>query len=303
MITRQINTLKIMKLIYFVLIFLNSTRNVRAKSESSGEYLQKVMFQLQEFNVPSPINIYNRMPPNKNIIYTNRDRQNPGVQRINMNTQRNAQRYQNHSLQHHEPVFNEKIDLHPTDLSFSHYHEPHIPTVTKIREPEVLGFTRAELAAMYKSALQKGSTISLSSLTNALSSGEIPQVTQTHVEFPIKQPLYQYYFFPLKTFMSEFKKDYGYKTIPVSAYDSTEAAQTTQTQLSNPLFVAISTFVTMAIVFMMSVLFLPKLAQFDILPARSIQDDFFYLTNIVANAIEHYNLLEKFRNHRINSIR
>ena len=91
--------------------------------------------------------------------------------------------------------------------------QPHIPTVTKIREPEVLGFTRAELAAMYKSALQKGSTISLSSLTNALSSGEIPQVTQTHVEFPIKQPLYQYYFFPLKTFMSEFKKDYGYKTI------------------------------------------------------------------------------------------
>lgn len=112
-----------MKLIYLVLILLNLTRNVRAKSESSGEYLQKVMFQLQEFNVPSSINIYDRMSPSKNIIYTNRDRQNPGVQRINMNTRRNAQRYQNHSLQHHNPVFNEKIDLHPTDLSFSHYHE------------------------------------------------------------------------------------------------------------------------------------------------------------------------------------
>lgn len=82
-----------------------------------------------------------------------------------------------------------------------------------MQAPEALGFTRAELATMYKNALEKGSTISLSSLTNALSTGEMPQVTETHVEFPIKQPLYQYYFFPLKTFMSEFKKDHGYKTI------------------------------------------------------------------------------------------
>lgn len=49
----------------------------------------------------------------------------------------------------------------------------------------------------------------------------------------------------------------------------------------------------MAIVFMMSVLFLPKLTQLDIFHARSIQDDFFYLSNIVKNAIEHYNVLEK----------
>ncbi|XP_033196987.1 uncharacterized protein LOC117160377 [Bombus vancouverensis nearcticus] len=300
------NTSKRMKLIYLVLVVLNSVRNVRMNGESSGEYLQKVMFQLQEFNVPSPTNIYDRRLSNngyKNVIYMNKDRQNYQVQKINMNTQRNTQKYQNHSFQHHNTILNEKVDLHPTDLSFSQYHEPHIPIVTKVKNPEVLGFTRAELAAMYKSALEKGSTISLSSLTNALSSGEVPQITQTHVEFPIKQPLYQYYFFPLKTFMSEFKKDRGYKTIPAHAYDKTEAAQTTQTQLSNPIFVAISTFVTMAIVFMMSVLFLPKITQLEIFPARSIQDDFFYLTNIVTNAIERYNLLEKFRDHHVNTIR
>lgn len=91
--------------------------------------------------------------------------------------------------------------------------QPQVPIAAKVREPEAIGFTRGELATMYKSALEKGSTISLSSLTNALSTGEVPQVTQTHVEFPIRQPLYQYYFFPLKTFMSEFKKDHGYKTI------------------------------------------------------------------------------------------
>lgn len=66
---------------------------------------------------------------------------------------------------------------------------------------------------MYKNALEKGSTINLSSLTNALSSGEVPQISQTHIEFPVKQPLYEYYFFPLKTFISEFKKNHGYKTI------------------------------------------------------------------------------------------
>lgn len=66
---------------------------------------------------------------------------------------------------------------------------------------------------MYKNALEKGSTINLSSLTNALSSGEIPQISQTHIEFPVKQPLYEYYFFPLKTFISELKKNHDYKTI------------------------------------------------------------------------------------------
>lgn len=90
--------------------------------------------------------------------------------------------------------------------------QPHEYAI-KTQDPEVLGFTRAELASMYKDALQRGSSVSFSSLTNALASGEIPQVTQTHVEFPVKSPSYQYYFFPLKSFMSEFKKDHGYKTI------------------------------------------------------------------------------------------
>ncbi|XP_017794911.1 PREDICTED: uncharacterized protein LOC108576427 [Habropoda laboriosa] len=293
--------------IYLAFVFFNPIGYVKTNGESSGEYLQKVMFQLQEFNVPPPINSYDRLSSNKdykNVAHANKYRQNYGVQRISMNTRQNAQKYQNQSFQHYNVLPNKKLDLHSTDFdNFSHYYQPHVPAVTKVREPEILGFTRPELAAMYKSALEKGSTMSLSSLTNALSSGELPQVTQTHVEFPVKQPLYQYYFFPLKTFMSEFKKNHGYKTIPAPAFDNTGAAQTTQTQLSNPLFVAISTFVTMAIVFMMSVLFLPKLTQLDILHARSIQDDFFYISNIVTNAIERYNIIEKFKDYPVDSVR
>lgn len=287
-----------MKLIYVALIFLNPVRNVRGNSESSGEYLQKAIYQLQEFNIPSSVNVYNRLPQShdyRNAYYHN-DRQNYGIQRINMNARRNAQTYKNHSLPYYNVSPNERVGLHLIDLENSaNYREP--STVTKIQEPEALGFTRAELAAMYKNALEKGSQISLPSLTNALASGDVPQVTQTHVQFPNKQPLYQYYFFPLKTFASEFKKDHGYKTIPAPApaFDNTAAAaHATHSQLSNPLFVAISTFITTAIMFMMSILFLPKLIPLDILHARNFQDDFFYLSNVIANAIERSRFLDKF---------
>lgn len=299
----EINTMERMKLIYLALVFLNPIRNIKSNGESSGEYLRKAIFQLQEFNVPSPTNAYNHVPSNqdyKNVIYMDKERQNHEVQRINMNAQRNIQKYQNQSFQHYNVLPSKKIDQRISDSEV--YYEPNVHSVTKVRKPEVLGFTRTELAAMYKNALEKGSTMSLSTFNNALISGEPPQVTQTHVEFPVKQPLYQYYFFPLKTFMSEFKKDHGYKTIPASTVDNTQAAQTTQTNLSNPLFVAISTFVTMAIVFMMSVLFLPKLTQLDILNRRAIQDDFVYLSDIVTNAIERSHFLDRFNDH-VDSVR
>ena len=295
---RKMKATRRIKLICFALIALKpADARTPARGESSGEYLQKVMFQLQEFNVPSSVNVYDRLND-----YKSNEKQGYAVQRINMNARQNVQRYRNHTFPRYNVLPSEKIDLRRADSeSISQYYQP--PTVTKVSEPEMLGFTRAELAAMYKSALEKGSTMGLSSLTNALSTGEAPQVTDTHVEFPVKQPLYQYYFFPLKTFVSELRKDHGYKTIPATAFDNTEAAQTTQTQLSSPLFVAVSTFVTMAIVFMMSVLFLPKLPQFDILHSRGIQDDFVYLSNVVTNAIDRYNLLEKFKGRHVDFIR
>lgn len=54
---------------------------------------------------------------------------------------------------------------------------------------------------------------------------------------------------------------------------------------------------------MMTVLFLPKFTQLDVLPERNIQDDFFYLTNIVTNATERNNFLDKFINHYINFVK
>ncbi|XP_053994481.1 uncharacterized protein LOC128884848 [Hylaeus volcanicus] len=292
---RKMNATRRMKLICIALVLLNP---VNAKTQTSGEYLRNVMIELRDFNVPPPINIYDKH------VYNDKNKQNYATQRINMNAQENTGKHRNQSFPHYNILLNDKIHLNRIDSATpSRYYQSYSPSITKMQEPEALGYTRAQLAAMYKNALEKGSTMSLSSLTNALSAVEIPQATDTRVELSGKQPLYQYYFFPLKTFMSEFKKDHGYKTIPAPAFDNTEAAQTTQTQLSNPLFVAISTFVTMAIVFMMSVLFLPKLSQLDILHSRAIQDDFFHLSNIVTNAIERYNHLENYKEHDLDYVR
>lgn len=78
----------------------------------------------------------------------------------------------------------------------------------QVKQPGPLAFTRAELAALYKKALEKGSAISVASLTQALNaaSGNTP-VQTGHSELPVK-PMYNYYFFPLKSFASELQRDH-----------------------------------------------------------------------------------------------
>lgn len=110
-----------MKLIYLILIFFNFIKNIKTNDKSSGEYLQNVMLQLQEFNVPSSINNYDRLSSNndyKNVIYMNEDQQNHKIQKINMNIRRNTEKHQNHSFQQYDIFFNKKIDL-----NVPHYYE------------------------------------------------------------------------------------------------------------------------------------------------------------------------------------
>jgi len=82
----------------------------------------------------------------------------------------------------------------------------------KVKQPEPLAFTRAELAALYKKALEKGSAISVTSLTQALNAaggngnGNAPSQAG-HPQLPVK-PMYNYYFFPLKSFASELQRDH-----------------------------------------------------------------------------------------------
>jgi len=81
----------------------------------------------------------------------------------------------------------------------------------KVKQPEPLVLTRAKLAALYKQALEKGSAINVAALTQALNAAgngnATPQVG--HLQLPAKYPLYNYYFFPLKSFASELQGDHN----------------------------------------------------------------------------------------------
>lgn len=80
-----------------------------------------------------------------------------------------------------------------------------------------------------------------------------------------------------------------------AATENMENPENTQKQLMNPLFVAIGTFISMALLFMMGVLFFPKLPHFELFNARVADDDFQRLTAFVTNAIDRRNMLDKLQ--------
>ena len=81
----------------------------------------------------------------------------------------------------------------------------------------------------------------------------------------------------------------------IPMYAATETTENTQKQLMNPLFIAIGTFISMALLFMMGVLFLPKLPHLELFNARLVNnDDFLRLTTFVMNAIDERNRWQNF---------
>lgn len=85
---------------------------------------------------------------------------------------------------------------------------------------------------------------------------------------------------------------FSFQLVPM--YAGTETTENTQKQLMNPLFLAIGTFISMAVLFMMGVLFLPKLPHLDLFNARVADDDFLRLTTFVMNAIDGRNRWKNF---------
>lgn len=109
-----------MNLICLALVML---KLVRARmqgtgGESSGEYLHKAMMELQEFNVPPPVNVYNRLSWNNGYENSaHSGKQDFPVQRINMNPR---QKYKNQS---YNILTGESPDVHRYDGSFPSYHQ------------------------------------------------------------------------------------------------------------------------------------------------------------------------------------
>lgn len=269
-------------------------------AETSGEYLQKAMIELQELNVPSnSITMHDRLSVNHYQYAGYKGDYNQDTAHRKLST------YNAHQdVKHQEkPIANSALaeQAQSAANNIVQYYAVRDPAAAaaasypKVKQPEPLVLTRAKLAALYKQALEKGSAISVAALTQALNAAggngnATPQVG--HLQLPVKYPLHNYYFFPLKSFASELQEDNHHQQAAlVPMYAATETAESTQKQLMNPLFVAIGTFISMALLFMMGVLFLPKLPHFNaqLFNARVADDDFLRLTTFVMNAIDGHN--------------
>ncbi|XP_046827507.1 uncharacterized protein LOC124428011 [Vespa crabro] len=263
---------------------------VLTTTESSADYLQKVMLELQQFHSPTIPNTYIESTGNlqSNNFQQHNQNQNYSIQNQLSQMQQYDQIFRNDDFRNSKTSSHKKIDL-------QHSESDNVPQYYEIRSPTLVsaanlkdGRLLAELAAIYKNALKKGPFVSVSSSSNVLSSDKKPQIVETHLELPIRQPAYHhYYFFPLKTFENEMNKNDEHHFMSTHNIDNV-AEGASQKQLSNPLFIAISTFVSIALLFMMGILFLPKLHQYSIFSTRGIQDDFLYLTNIVMGAIDKF---------------
>ncbi|XP_014472733.1 PREDICTED: uncharacterized protein LOC106743421 [Dinoponera quadriceps] len=279
-------------------------------AESSGEYLQKVMIELQELNVPSNVVTHDRLSMNPDFNHA--DYQDSRTQ-YNSYRKLSAHNNAHQELQPnaHQNVQKSAANLPAEDMAqlasnnILQYYAVRDSDATaanypKVKQPEQpLAYTRMDLAALYKKALERGSAISLSALAqtlNAAGGGNVPQVS-TQLRLPLKYPMYNYYFFPLKSFASELQRDHHQTSAIGPIYAATENMENTengsQKQLVNPLFVAIGTFISMALLFMMGVLFLPKLPHFQLFNARVVDDDFQRLTAFVTNAMDS-DMLKKF---------
>ncbi|EFN66972.1 hypothetical protein EAG_15329 [Camponotus floridanus] len=272
-------------------------------AETSGEYLQKAMIELQELNVPSnSITMHDRLSTNhyQYTGYQDDYSQDNIHRKLSTNNVHQNIRPQEKPIANN--AFAEQAQSATNNIMQYYAVHPVEPTTAasypKVKQAEPLVLTRAKLAALYKQALEKGSAISVAALTQALNAAgngnTTPQVG--HLQLPAKYPLYNYYFFPLKSFASELQGDHNQQQAAiVPIYTATETAGNTQKQLMNPLFVAIGTFISMALLFMMGVLFLPKLPHFELFNARvADNDDFLRLATFVMNAIDGRNRWRNF---------
>lgn len=266
---------------------------VAIKEESSDVYLKKVIQELQTFNGPGshhPNGVLSNSLPSVSFPIS----ENNEV--FNYNYWKTAPyHYQYDYSQYPSNQINiEKIDRDFVGLDSKNQFVSRPQAIGKPWRGDAsgtFGLTNIHLAAMYENALQKGAPVGLVPLTTALSSGKSPKVTSTHLEIPSAQSQYSYYFFPLKSFGNELRNNYGYKTIPDNIKEGTELMET-QKEMANPLFVAVSGFIGMALLFMVGVLLFPKIRAFV---PREQQDDLLQLAKIVTKAIHRNPLMGRSR--------
>lgn len=88
-----------------------------------------------------------------------------------------------------------------------------VPAPQKAAGPEIVApLTKTELAAVYKSVIGKGGATSLNALVDVLRS-RLPTVPPNPVEIAPAQPVYSYYFYPLKSFMNDVRHQHALQAV------------------------------------------------------------------------------------------
>ncbi|XP_015523274.2 uncharacterized protein LOC107226840 [Neodiprion lecontei] len=303
---------RILRIIFIMLgPILQKEIMIRAQfssTESSAEYLFNVMNQLQEHNRPSPVSADRTTGPGNDFNYFNND----GLQSNSNNQQFPKEILQTEKpavYDYHRYTHDQKKKVLPDlsvimndDQQFAesvtpYYQVPAPQTILKpvqiVKEPAPLGLTRKDLAILYSKALQQGSPLSLSLVKNSFPHGQVPQIIGNQLRLNSGPPGYYYYFYPLKSFMNELQVNHAYNTIQhnIKPQHADLTAASSEKQVANPLFMAISGFIGMALIFMASVLFLPKIENFA---SRNSSNEYFQLSKVAWDAIEGRDCSERF---------
>ncbi|XP_008545692.1 uncharacterized protein LOC103569919 [Microplitis demolitor] len=246
-------------------------------TESSEEYLRKAMSELQ--GLKTPIAGYHNFNPHF-FAGKRYSRTNANILTVHQDDSRHNG---------YPPKKSEQIIVEANQYYPQMPRPVVVPDQAKIQNPP-LGFTKSELAMMYNQALQSGNAISLPGLKNSLESGQIPSVVGNYLHLPNadnQQQTFAYYFYPLKSFMDNLQNNNGYKTINDLTPMQTGHQESQKQIIINPLFMAISSFVGMALVFMFGVIVLPRiLGEFR---SRIVHDELLNLTTTVNEAIDKFN--------------
>ncbi|XP_011501536.1 PREDICTED: uncharacterized protein LOC105365140 [Ceratosolen solmsi marchali] len=180
--------------------------------------------------------------------------------------------------------------------------DAYLRNVVTPRRPEetVLGFSPTELAGMYTRAIERGTPVKYAPFINTLNQ-QMPNVRGRYeltevADRPHPGDLqYAYYFYPLQAFHHELTNQHGYRTVPNFKYDSVPAKSSKKDMNAmNPLLVGISSFMGMALFFLLSLFFYPRFMHFMHFPffntSRTIfQNELTNLTAFVTEAIDYYN--------------
>ncbi|XP_019868879.2 uncharacterized protein LOC109597556 isoform X2 [Aethina tumida] len=172
--------------------------------------------------------------------------------------------------------------------------------VQKTDQVPPLSLTKGELAALYENAVSKGDTIKLNAGDNSFVHAAVAELDGTESNSNSGSSGnsddsggYYYYYYPIKSFIDELSSKQSHNINISHAKGDMEEKKT---KAMEPLFMAISGFIGMAVMFVMSIFWFPRLKTTTggITKKTSKQEKITDIARIALSAIEGQDCTERF---------